>query len=105
MEAREVIAIAMILIGCFFFLTSAIGLLRFPDMFTRMHATGKCDTMAVLMTMAGLIVYHGINLDSFKLLLIVVFIYIANPTATHVLCRAAYRLGVEPWTRETKDKK
>ncbi|MCD6151055.1 MAG: monovalent cation/H(+) antiporter subunit G [Deltaproteobacteria bacterium] len=105
MVVRDVIAIAMILIGCFFFLTSAIGLLRFPDMFTRMHATGKCDTMAVLMIMTGLIVHHGINLDSFKLLLIVVFIYIANPTATHVLSRAAFRLGVQPWTKETKDKK
>jgi multicomponent Na+:H+ antiporter subunit G len=102
---RDIIAVAMILIGCFFFFTSVIGLLRFPDMFTRMHATGKCDTLAVLMIMAGLIVHHGINLDSFKMLLILVFIYIANPTATHVLARAAFRLGVQPWTKETKDKK
>ncbi len=102
MVVRDVIAVAMILIGCFFFLTSAIGLLRFPDMFTRMHATGKCDTMAVLMIMTGLIIHHGINLDSFKLLLIVVFIYIANPTATHVLSRAAFRLGVQPWTKDKK---
>ena len=81
MMIRDLIAMALILVGCFFFLTSAIGLLRFPDMFTRMHATGKCDTLAVLLVMTGLVVHHGINLDSFKLLLIVVFIYIANPTA------------------------
>ena len=99
---RDLIAMALILVGCFFFLTSAIGLLRFPDMFTRMHATGKCDTLAVLLVMTGLVVHHGINLDSFKLLLIVVFIYIANPTATHVLSRAAYRLGVQPWTKDKK---
>jgi multicomponent Na+:H+ antiporter subunit G len=102
MVIRDIIAMLLILIGCFFFLTSAIGLLRFPDMFTRMHATGKCDTLAVLLVMTGLIIHHGINLDSFKLLLIVVFIYIANPTATHVLSRAAYRLGVQPWTKDKK---
>jgi multicomponent Na+:H+ antiporter subunit G len=102
MMIRDLIAMALILVGCFFFLTSAIGLLRFPDMFTRMHATGKCDTLAVLLVMTGLIIHHGINLDSFKLLLIVVFIYIANPTATHVLSRAAYRLGVQPWTKDKK---
>ncbi len=102
MVIRDIIAMILILIGCFFFLTSAIGLLRFPDMFTRMHATGKCDTLAVLLVMTGLIVHHGINLDSFKLLLIVVFIYIANPTATHVLSRAAYRLGMQPWTKDKK---
>lgn len=102
MVIRDIIAMVLILIGCFFFLTSAIGLLRFPDMFTRMHATGKCDTLAVLLVMTGLIIHHGINLDSFKLLLIVVFIYIANPTATHVLSRAAYRLGMQPWTKDKK---
>ena len=102
MAVRDLVAMFFILGGCFFFFTSVIGLLRFPDMFTRMHATGKCDTLAVLLIMGGLIIHHGINLDSFKLLLMVIFIYIANPTATHALSRAAFRLGIKPWTKDKK---
>lgn len=73
MLMRDIIAIIMILIGCFFFLTSVIGLLRFPDMFTRMHATGKCDTLAVLMIMAGLIDRLWLPLQAEKLLLAIYF--------------------------------
>jgi multicomponent Na+:H+ antiporter subunit G len=69
-----------------------------------MHATGKGDTLAVLISLIGLSIYHaahhGAILDSLKILLIAVFMFLANPTATHAISRAAFRCGVKPWTRE-----
>jgi len=97
---NDIAAIILVCGGLFFFFTSTVGLLRFPDLYSRMHATGKGDTLAVLLMVAGAICHHGINLNSAKLLLIAIFIFIANPTATHAIGRAAYRCGIRPWTRE-----
>ncbi len=101
LPANDIAAIILICGGVFFFFTATLGLLRFPDLYTRMHATGKGDTLAVLLILSGAICHHGLNLNSGKLLLIAVFIFIANPTGTHALGRAAYRCGLRPWSRRT----
>ncbi len=101
---HDICAIILILGGLFFFFTSTVGLLRFPDLYTRMHATGKGDTLAVLLIISGAILHHGLNLDSAKLLLISVFISIANPTGTHAIGRAAYRCGIKPWLKKDVSK-
>jgi multicomponent Na+:H+ antiporter subunit G len=64
-----------------------------------MHATGKCDTLGALLTLLGLVVYNGFNLVSLKIIFIVIFIFVANPTATHAIGRAALVNGVKPWTK------
>ncbi|HDS16936.1 MAG TPA: monovalent cation/H(+) antiporter subunit G [Proteobacteria bacterium] len=94
--------ITLVCLGCFFFMTGAIGLVRFPDFYARMHATGKSDTLAVFLCLSGLAVHLGCNLDSLKLLLIAVFFFFANPTGTHAICRAAFRCGVKPWTNKER---
>ena len=100
LATNDICAIILIIGGLFSFLTSTVGLLRFPDLYTRMHATGKGDTLAVLLITVGAIVHHGLNLNSAKLSLIALFIFIANPTATHAIGRAAFRCGIKPWLRE-----
>ena len=104
MEIIKAISVVFILAGCFFFATSTIGLLRFPDLYARMHATGKGDTLAVLLLLVGFSIYHvahhGAILDSIRLLVVAVFMFLASPTACHAICRAAFRCGVKPWTRE-----
>jgi multicomponent Na+:H+ antiporter subunit G len=104
MEVIKAISVVFILVGCFFFTTGTIGLLRFPDFYARMHATGKGDTLAVLIVLIGLSIYHaahhGAILDSIKILFIAVFMFLANPTSTHAISRAAFRCGVKPWTKE-----
>lgn len=86
--------------GLFFILVGAIGVLRLPDFYTRLHAAGKCDTLGMLLSLVGLMVYEGPTLNGLKLLLIWGFILLASPTGTHVLSRAAYRVGLKPWMRE-----
>lgn len=102
MAITDIICMFLIAVGCFFFMTGSIGLLRFPDFYARMHATGKSDTLAVLSCLCGLAVHHGFDLDGLKLILIAVFVFFANPTGTHAICRAAFRCGVKPWTRKDR---
>ncbi|MDY6844377.1 MAG: monovalent cation/H(+) antiporter subunit G [Thermodesulfobacteriota bacterium] len=101
----KVISIICILFGLFFFTTATIGLLRFPDFFSRLHATGKGDTLAVFLCLLGLSFYHGFTITSFKIVFIAVFMFLAQPTATHAISRAAFRCGLKPWMKNEKEGK
>ena len=100
---KEVITILFLLAGFFFFMTATLGLLRLPDFFSRLHATGKGDTLAVLLSLVGLAVYHGFSVTSAKIVFIAVFMFLAQPTATHAISRAAFRCSVKPWTCKPED--
>jgi multicomponent Na+:H+ antiporter subunit G len=100
------VVIILVLAGTFFFATATLGLLRFPDFYTRMHATGKGDTLGAFLSFVGLALYtllYEISLDtilvSIKLMFIAIFIFVANPTATHALTKAGLDCNVEPWTK------
>lgn len=96
------VAGAMLVVGFVFVVAGVIGILRLPDFYCRLHAMGKCDTLGVALIVAALMVAQGASLVSLKLLFIVVFIWLANPTATHAIGRAAYRAGLEPWSAEDR---
>ena len=96
----DVLSIVFLLGGLFFFFTSTVGLLRFPDFFTRLHATGKGDTLAVFLSLIGLAIHEGFSLVSLKILFIAVFMFLAQPTATHAISRAGMKCGLKPWTKE-----
>lgn len=90
----------LLVVGLAFVLTGVIGILRLPDFYTRLHAAGKCDTLGVGLMVGALAVLEGLSLTALKILLIVFFVGLANPTATHALGRAAVRAGLTPWRRE-----
>ena len=96
MAIREIIAGFFMLAGFFFFFTATVGLLRLPDFYSRMHATGKGDTLAALFSLIGLSVYEGFSITSVKIVLTAVFLFLAQPTATHAISRAAFRCNVKP---------
>jgi multicomponent Na+:H+ antiporter subunit G len=82
------------LLGGFFFLTvGTIGLLRLPDIYTRMHATGKCDTLGAGMILFALIIMAPNPQVALKLLMMAGLIWVINPTTTHVIANVAYRYG------------
>ena len=93
-----VVAMVLVSAGVFFLLAGAVGLVRFPDFYTRMHAAGKCDTLGSLLVLTGLACYEGLHLTSFKLLGIALFIFITSPTATQAMARAAQRHNIPWWT-------
>ncbi len=99
---QTALAVILMLGGAFFLVVSCLGLMRLPDYYSRNHAVGKSETLGIMLVLAGLAVYNGFTLTSFKLVLILIFVMIANPTATHIILRAALRSGLQPWTLKTK---
>ena len=90
----------LIILGMILFLLGAIGILRFPDFFTRMHAAGKCDTLGALLVVTGIAIYNGFAIGSLKIIFIAVFIFLTSPTATHSIARAAMKNKLPIWTRD-----
>jgi len=107
----DIITITLVVSGMAFLLLGAVGLLRFPDFFTRMHAAGKCDTLGVLLIALGMALEHLFLYDfsfmaiqgAFKFLLIAGFVFVTSPTATHAIARAAQRSEIPMWTRPKKE--
>lgn len=74
----------------------AIGIHRFPDFYSRLHAVGIADTLSALLILLGLALQAGLSLAVFKLILIFVFLFFTSPTASHALASAALHAGLKP---------
>lgn len=98
MSAVDLVAAALVVAGLFWLAVGGIGIVRFPDFYTRLHPAGKADTFGATLILLGLVVHQGLSFLSVKLLLIEVFILLANPAAAHAIGRAARRAGLVPWT-------
>jgi len=90
----------MLLSGGLVAIIGGLGLLRFPDFFSRLHAGGMTDTLCMLLIIGGLILQAGLSILSIKLALILLFMLFTAPTASHALARAAMVDGVKPQTDE-----
>lgn len=85
-----------LLAGAFFCLVGAVGLLRMPDFYTRMHAASVLETLGADLILLGLVLQAGLTLVAIKLLMIGLLIFFASPTASHALARAALLSGIKP---------
>ena len=92
----DVLSWVLILIGGFSVIAGAIGVLRFPDVYTRMHAASITDTLGAGTIIAGLILQAGLTLVSAKLFLILIFIFFTSPTSSFALAHAALSSGIKP---------
>ncbi len=95
-----VLGAILIASGVFFLIAGTIGYLRLPDFFTRMHAIGKSDTLGALLSLLGVACLAGWSLLALKFVIVALFIFLANPTATHAIARAGLLSGLVPWTRK-----
>ncbi|MBL8201832.1 MAG: monovalent cation/H(+) antiporter subunit G [Chromatiales bacterium] len=82
--------------GGLFCVIGAVGLLRMPDIYTRVHAASVLDTLGAGLILLGLLLQAGLGLVAAKLLVIGLLIFFASPTATHALAKAAWTHGLEP---------
>ncbi len=85
-----------LLLGSFLCLSGGVGILRFPDFFTRMHAVGVTDTLGAGMILIGLMLQNPAGLVLLKLMMILLFTLFINPTASHALAKAALRNNMQP---------
>lgn len=95
----SVLASAFMTVGCVFFLAGTVGLLRFPDVFTRLHALTKADNVGLGFLLCGLALESGSLLVSAKLLLAWGLVLLASASVSHLVARTALQRGVAPWKR------
>lgn len=99
MSIAEIAAIAgsvIVLVGAMFMISGALGMVRMPDVFTRLHAASVSDTFGAGLILIGLILVGGLSLVSVKLAFLLAFLFLTGPVATHAVARAALDAGVKP---------
>lgn len=92
----DILSWVLLVVGGFFCCVGALGLLRMPDFYTRMHAASVIDTLGAGLILIGLALQAGWTLVTVKLLMVGLLIFFASPTATHALARAAMTRGLKP---------
>ncbi|MFW6152904.1 MAG: monovalent cation/H(+) antiporter subunit G [Halobacteriota archaeon] len=97
--ARSVLVIVLLAGGLFFTLVSTTGVIRLPDVYARAHTASQADTLGAGFAIAGVAVAMGVTTETIVALLLLVVIFVTNPTAAHAIARAAYETGVPPWGR------
>ncbi len=86
-------------IGSFFIISGGLGLIRLPDVFTRIHAAGLIDTLGASFILIGMMLQGGFELVTLKLIFVLIFILFTSPTASHALGHAARIDNVKPWKK------
>jgi multicomponent Na+:H+ antiporter subunit G len=100
----SVVAIVLVGAGLVFLAVSALGLFRLPDLYTRGHAVAKSETLGLLLIFGGLFFHPALSPEAaVRLLFVLAFAMLANPTAVHALLRAARRSGQRPWHAREED--
>lgn len=99
MNLSEALSAVLILGGMFFFVAGTVGLLRFPDFFTRLHALTKADNLGLGLVIAGLAVQASSWADVTRLVLIWLLVLGASATLCFLVARTALRHGQKPWTK------
>lgn len=94
---NETIGTILIIIGVLFNFLGCVGLVRLPDVYTRLQAAAKCVTLGTCGILFGLFLFKGFSATGIKALLCLVFILLTAPVSAHALARGAYRSGVKPW--------
>jgi multicomponent Na+:H+ antiporter subunit G len=95
----------LVIAGSGFFLVGTLGLLRFPDFYTRVHAVTKCDALGAGLVLLGLAIWHGPDAEGVRIVALIGLILVSSPTAGHALGRAAFNTGLKPWLREDVDER
>lgn len=96
MTIQDILATALLAVGVFFMLVAAIGFVRLPDVFSRLHVTGVIDTLGAPLVLLGTVIHMGPQLAAGKLLLGILFLSVTSPLVGHLLARAALEAGHRP---------
>lgn len=99
MTAIDVLATALLIVGALFFLAGTLGLLRFPDVYTRLHALTKADNLGLGLMIAGLALESASLVVAGKLFLIWVLVLLSGASVAHLIARGALHKGIQIWKR------
>jgi multicomponent Na+:H+ antiporter subunit G len=93
------LTLALLGAGTAFFVAGTAGMLRFPDLYTRLHALTKADNVGLGLVALGLALQAGTLAAALKLVLIWLLVLLASSSAGHLIARVGLRNGIRPWTR------
>ena len=99
MQVTEILTVLLLLAGAGFFLAGTVGLLRFPDVYTRLHALTKADNVGLGLVVAGLVLQAESWAAMGKLLIIWLLVLLASASVAHLVARTALRKGIRPWKK------
>lgn len=102
MSVADWLSAGLLLAGAFFYFAGTVGLLRFPDVYTRLHALTKADNVGLGLIVAALVLQSGSLMVALKLLLVWLLAILASATNCHLIARAAVRDDVRPWRRNER---
>ena len=102
MSATDWLSAGFVSAGTVFFVAGTIGLLRFPDVYSRLHALGKADNLGLGLLVIGLAISADRLLDVVHLMLIWLLVLVSSATTSHLIARNALKRGVSPWTRSDR---
>jgi len=91
----DIVSWVLLSLGGFFVAVGGIGVLRMPELYTRMHASGVTDSIAPMLILSGLMLQSGFTLISLKLVAVLIFLLLTGPTASNALASAALLAGVK----------
>ncbi|MFT5594520.1 MAG: multicomponent Na+:H+ antiporter subunit G [Oceanicoccus sp.] len=94
MIALDIVSSILLIAGVFFGVSGAVGLFKFPDFFTRVHAASVTDSISAILIIGGLLLQTSFDLNTGKLLFILIFLMITSPTASHALAKSARHGGL-----------
>jgi multicomponent Na+:H+ antiporter subunit G len=97
---REIAVVLFLAAGVFFTFVSAVGVIRLPDVYARAHTASQTDTLGAGLTLVAVVLALDFGTTTVKAVLLLVFIFITNPTAAHAVARAAHEAGIEPWRED-----
>jgi len=101
--ALDIVSWVLLISGSVFVIAGGVGLLRLPDFYTRIHAASITDTVGSWLILMGLMVQAGLSLVTLKLGLVLAFLVMTCPLASHALAKAASVRGLEPWAAADSD--
>ncbi len=99
----DIFSIFFALAGMFFMFVGAIGVVRLPDAYNRLHATSKCSTLGIMGLALAAVFHVGTLAVTTKAIMTVVFAFVASPVGSHMLAKAAHIDGMKPWDRQLSD--
>jgi multicomponent Na+:H+ antiporter subunit G len=100
--AIDIVSWGLLLLGSFFTIVGALGMVRMPEIFTRMHAASVIDTLGVGLLIAGMALQAGFTLVTLKLLFLLALFVFTGPIVTHALAQACLHEGVKPLLSEDR---
>ncbi|MEM6756148.1 MAG: monovalent cation/H(+) antiporter subunit G [Planctomycetota bacterium] len=99
----DIVAAGFVAIGLFFFFVGAVGVVRMPDTYHRLHAATKSTTLGLMGLLVGVMFHIGTGAVDAKVITVLVFLFTAGPVGSHMLAKAALRVGDRQWEGTRSD--